>query len=62
MSDVRAIGEITDIHGAPVIVGIWHGCVNLDGRMLNQEQMEQLAQLLVRATWEAARTREDGDG
>jgi hypothetical protein len=53
--DVRDIGQVTDVHGAPVFVAVWHGCVNLDGRMLGQEQMEELAQLLVRATWEAAR-------
>jgi len=49
--DVRAVGEVTGVHGAPVVVGVCRGHVNLDGRMLNQEQMEDLAHLLLRASW-----------
>jgi len=52
--DVRAIGEVSDIHGSPLIIGIYRGCVNIDGRMLNREQAEEFAQLFVRAAWEAA--------
>jgi hypothetical protein len=55
-ANIRAIGQVDDVHGAPLIIGIWHGHVNIDGRMLDPEQTEQLAQLIIRATREAART------
>ena len=53
--DVRAIGEVTDIHDAPLVVGIWRGHVNIAGRMLDQEQAVQFARLFVLACWEAAK-------
>ena len=51
--DVRAIGEITDVHGAPLVVGVYRGHVNIDGRMLNRDQAEQFSVLLFNACWEA---------
>ena len=53
--DIRAIGEITDIHGAPLVVGVYRGHVNIDGRMLNLDQAEQFAVLFTTACWEAGR-------
>ena len=51
--DIRAIGEISDIHGAPLVVGVYRGHVNIDGRMLNRDQAEQFAVLFTAACWEA---------
>ena len=51
--DIRAIGEITDVHGAPLVVGVYRGHVNIDGRMLNRDQAEQFAVLFTAACWEA---------
>ena len=53
--DVRALGTILDVHGDPLTVAVWHGRVNIAGRMLDQAQYEQFMQLAVRAGWEAAR-------
>ena len=52
--DVRAIGEVTCAHGAPLIVGVYRGHVNIAGRMLDEEQAGEFAQLFIRACWEAA--------
>jgi hypothetical protein len=59
--DVRAIGEVTDVHGGPLVIGVYRGCVNIDGRMLSEAAMEDLAQLLVRASWIAARYQRPAD-
>ena len=58
--DVRAVGTVECAHGAPLTVGVYRGQVNIAGRMLDEEQLEQFAQLIVRAAWEAARDR-DGE-
>ena len=55
--DVRPIGEISDIHGAPLVVGACRGHVNSDGRMLSRDQAEQFAVLFTTACWEAGRDR-----
>jgi hypothetical protein len=53
--DVRAIGEIRGIHGTPLVVGVYRGYVNIDGRLLNRDQAEQFAVLFTAACWEAGR-------
>jgi hypothetical protein len=53
---VAVIGEVTDLSGARLSVGVRGGCVVIrgaavSGHVLNREQCETLAQLFVRAVW-----------
>lgn len=57
---VRQIGRLSDADGVLVAVGVDYDLITLAGRRLTAAQVEELAQLLVRATWEAAR-QVDGD-
>ena len=50
---VQALGDVEDIDGVKVTVGVDHECVNLNGHVLTQSAMEELAHLLIAATWAA---------
>jgi hypothetical protein len=54
-SGLREIGRVSDIYTASLTVAAHHGCVGIGSYWLTLDQAEQLAQLFIRACWEAAR-------
>lgn len=59
MSDprVRRIGEVLDVNGRPLIVGVDYDTVTLEGALpmrLSAYGAEEFGQLYIRACWEAA--------
>ena len=52
---VRRIGEVIDIDDAPLVVKVDYDSVVIGRYRFYIGQVEELAQLLVRACWEAGR-------
>lgn len=56
MSDryVREIGRVEDMDGRPLVVGVDYDTVTIGVHCFTAGQIEEVAQFIVRATWEAA--------
>jgi hypothetical protein len=55
-SDVRAIGTVSDIYGNDLTVAVWHGRVNVAGRMLDLGAAEEFGRLFLVAMREARKS------
>jgi hypothetical protein len=55
MSDpnVRVLGQVEDIDGLTVNVGVDYETVVIGGHRFNQQQQEEFARLFVAAAWQA---------
>jgi hypothetical protein len=51
---VRIVGSVADMDDITVGVGVDHDAVTIGERIFTLGQMEELAQLIVQATWQAA--------
>jgi hypothetical protein len=53
---VRQLGDVTDIDGIPVTVGVDYDCVVIDARdaRLTGAALEEFARLFIAAHWQAA--------
>jgi hypothetical protein len=51
---IRTLGTVRDFDSIPVHVGVDYDTVTLNGLRFDRAQVEELAQLIVAASWEAA--------
>lgn len=52
--NVRTLGQVEDIDGTPITVGVDYDTVVVAARRLTRAQAEEFAQLFIAACWEAA--------